>query len=256
MTILILLYLINIKSKWPNIEYNYNTVVLTAMVYDMAKSKTEVQGLAEHIKQLEDLLNEKEKEYRILVREYNRRQINLNVLYEPKSPLYNNLEVQAKEQFLKMDKKIQQNTEECQEITKKIEELQQELTQIKRSEQEKQPFIEKLEKYIERIESHKKGGKIDFEHGFLVFKESRGNSRKANYLLAKEMLAELKNEKTSLKDVFSQNLKDPRNLEKGSASYKEEMQKIKLGSGGKAIHGELKEIIQDYEKSEVAKFRV
>ncbi|KTC82088.1 Uncharacterised protein [Legionella cincinnatiensis] len=237
----------NINTTWINIAYNYNTAVLISMVYDMVKRKTTAtaQDLAEHIKQLENLLTKKEEEYRSLVSNYNKKQRNLEVLYDPISPLYKDLKEKADKHFLKMDKKIQQNTEECQEITKKIEEF--------KLAKEKQPFIEKLEKYIARIESHKKGGEIDFEHGFLAFKESRGNSRKENYLLAQAMLKELKNEKTSLKDVFSQNLKDPKNLEK-SSEYKIEIQKIK--GSGRAIHGELKEIIQDYEKSETAKLRM
>lgn len=241
--------MININATWINIAYNYNTAVLISMVYDMVKRKTTAtaQDLAEHIKQLENLLNKKEEEYRSLVSNYNKKQRNLEVLYDPISPLYKDLKEKADKHFLKMDKKIQQNTEECQEITKKIEEFKLELAK------EKQPFIEKLEKYIARIESHKKGGEIDFQHGFLAFKESRGNSRKENYLLAKAMLNELKNEKTSLKDVFSQNLKDPKNLEK-SSQYKIEIQKIK--GSGRAIHGELKEIIQDYEKGETAKLRM
>ncbi len=50
-----------------------------------------------------------------------------------------------------------------------------------------------LDNYILRIEQYKSSAskEIDFSHGFWFFKESRALNRKANYLLAKELLKKL-----------------------------------------------------------------
>ncbi|ARB91443.1 hypothetical protein A6J40_04250 [Legionella longbeachae] len=61
----------------------------------MPPHKTITQALAEHIQQLKNLRTQKEKEYRKLVYEYNRKQINLNVLADPHSDLYKKLKVEA-----------------------------------------------------------------------------------------------------------------------------------------------------------------
>lgn len=84
-----------------------------------------------------------------------------------------------------------------------------ELEDKERLSQNKKDLIQKLDVYIDRIESHKKtiGGReeIDFSWGFRFpfFRESRALNREANYTLAqqlKEQLSEDKNNK-DIKDL-------------------------------------------------------
>lgn len=72
----------------------------------------------------------------------------------------------------------------------------------------KKPLIKNLEKYIERIESYK--GDFTAKFMFPFFKQSRAFNRRANYELAKQLLAELKDPFKSIEDIFSVDLIDKR----------------------------------------------
>ncbi len=59
--------------------------------------------------------------------------------------------------------------------------------------------------YINRIEKHtKKNGQIDYEHGFWIFSKSRALNRQANYLLAKDLLSELRNNSAAIAGSVNQ----------------------------------------------------
>ena len=51
--------------------------------------------------------------------------------------------------------------------------------------------VDSLNSYIKRIESYKKGDRIDFTKNFWFFSASRGVNRQANYFLAKQLLAKV-----------------------------------------------------------------
>ncbi|MBA2655708.1 MAG: hypothetical protein H0U70_01840 [Tatlockia sp.] len=63
-------------------------------------------------------------------------------------------------------------------------------------------IISKLTSYIERIESQRSEGGIDFTYGFWFFSDSRAINREANYCLAKTLRDKLCDGK-SLESVFS-----------------------------------------------------
>jgi len=71
------------------------------------------------------------------------------------------------------------------------EEGKETLTSEERKEIIKNIIISDLNSYIEEVESHKKNGKVDFQYDFDVFVKSRGQSREANYELAKILKAQL-----------------------------------------------------------------
>ena len=71
------------------------------------------------------------------------------------------------------------------------EEGRETLTSEERKEIIKNIIISDLNSYIEEVESHKKNGKVDFQYDFDVFVKSRGQSREANYELAKILKAQL-----------------------------------------------------------------
>lgn len=64
---------------------------------------------------------------------------------------------------------------------------------VQQNQSNRNNIVEGLERYIQRVESHKQNSTIDYGHGFWFFRDSRAKSREANCLLAKELKARLEN---------------------------------------------------------------
>lgn len=61
-----------------------------------------------------------------------------------------------------------------------------------------------LNQYIFKIEKNLKNHLPDFEYGFLIFKQSRGHNRYANYLLALNLIRELEKGEIPTSQLFSE----------------------------------------------------
>lgn len=65
-------------------------------------------------------------------------------------------------------------------------------------------LIKDLSQYIKRIESHQLDDKINFKHGFKLFKNSQSKNREANYHLAQKLIEQLYKYPDSYGEVISQ----------------------------------------------------
>ncbi len=97
---------------------------------------------------------------------------------------------------------IQNVLDADQEAEEKVKKAEEKIKSTARQDPDKTETIKNLEKYIERIESHKNASNsFDFEYGFYFFKKSRAINREINYLLAKKLLNDLLSSKSSV-EVF------------------------------------------------------
>lgn len=98
---------------------------------------------------------------------------------------------------------------QCPQTNSKYQEIKEfyDATLTRKTQADNKPIDDakkRLEKYINRIKSHKKEGgeDIDFSHGFWFNKESRALSRKMNFIIACKLLNDLQRESPNL-DTFT-----------------------------------------------------
>lgn len=150
------------------------------------------------------------------------------------------------EEYDKKVKEIQERitpiTEKIRKINQEIDSLNQEINRLDEIKSKKQPYIDRLDKYISRVKAGKENP--DFEANFHTFKTRQGKSQEVNYKTALKLLNELNDPHKTLQDVLSkQNVQENRKQEVVSMQ-----QRYKGLFSKNTLRGELKDIVADAQK--------